>query len=196
MNLTLLLITQCETNWGTQGWKSWVWSLIPKSLHYPAKNTMLTPRQRLPWFGPQNRLQNSYGTRIARIELHDRSLKTNLFLVQYPYFSIYHIVAHIALCPSTLLRQVTMGVCKIAWTFGETWTTIPELCNSVMAKNQQKSLDQQNLNFLKSNVSDFFHQPGDLSKHEADQSSPVPPQMNRIGFAFLLKGWKNTHMRG
>ena len=30
------------------------------ALHYPGKNAMLTPRQRLPW------LQNSYGTRIAK----------------------------------------------------------------------------------------------------------------------------------
>ena len=63
-------------------------------------------------------------------------------------------VKHVALCLSTLLRQVTIGMSRILWTANGTCRTIPELCKSVMAKNQQKSWDQQN---LKSRKSYTFH---------------------------------------
>ncbi len=50
---------------------------------------------------------------------------------------------HIAGHPSTLLCQVTIGSSRIRLTALGSCRTIPELCNSVMAKNQHKSLDQQ-----------------------------------------------------
>ena len=65
-------------------------------------------------------------------------------------FNFRKCLKHIALCFSTLLRQVTTSMSNIFLTANGTCRTIPQLCKSVMAKNQQKSFDQQNLKSLKS----------------------------------------------
>ena len=64
-------------------------------------------------------------------------------------FNLRKCLKHIALCFSTLLRQVTTSMSNIFLTANGTCRTIPQLCKSAMAKNQQKSFDQQNLKSLK-----------------------------------------------
>ena len=79
----------------------------------------------------------------------DQDTQKNKKIRPLAKFNLRKCLKHIALCFSTLLRQVTTSMSNIFLTANGTCRTIPQLCKSVMAKNQQKSFDQQNLKSLK-----------------------------------------------
>ena len=110
-------------------------------------------------------------------------------------FNLRKCLKHIALCFSTLLRQVTTSMSNIFLTANGTCRTIPQLCKSVMAKNQQKSFDQQNLKSLKSYTFQVVFQISSIFMGTFQSTRPTIHLWSDHKFLLTLERVdKNTHM--
>ena len=110
-------------------------------------------------------------------------------------FNLRKCLKHIALCFSTLLRQVTTAMSNIFWTANGTCRTIPQLCKSVMAKNQQKSFDQQNLKSLKSYTFQVVFQISSINMGTFQSTRPTIHLWSDHKFLLTLERVdKSTHM--